>query len=154
MVLLHCLPTPTDIFFSTAPCSTVPDCAGVVRPRSSRDNYIITRDHSCAYLLQKGPDCRNCNRAGSQCSGTSGHICCVPIQGLHPLEAAFEGQLHHSAAWWLSQFEGSSKCSPQMRPSFPSFWRVHRYYPSWTHISQDSLHTRKKKGQGENGDIA
>ena len=37
-----------------------------------------------------------------------------------------------------------------MQPSFPSFWRTHHYYPSWPHISQDSLCTtalsqRKKK---------
>ena len=46
--------------------------------------------------------------------------------------------------------EGSSKCSPQMPSPFPSFWRTHRYYSLWPHISQDSLRQRK----GENGDIA
>ena len=61
--------------------------------------------------------------------------CCVSIQGLYTLEDTFEGKLCHNAA--LSQFEGSSTCSPQMRPSFPSFWRMHRYCPSWPHIAQD-----------------
>ena len=37
--------------------------------------------------------------------------------------------------------KGSSKC----RPSFPSFWRVHRYDPSWPHIFQGSLHTWKRR---------
>ena len=35
----------------------------------------------------------------------------------------------------LCQFGGSSKCSPQMQPSFTSFWRMHCDYPL---ISQDS----------------
>ena len=43
---------------------------------------------------------------------TEWHCCCVSIQSLHPSEAAFEGQLRHYAAWRLSQFEGSIKCSP------------------------------------------
>ena len=72
-------------------------------------------------------------------------ICCVSIQGLHPAEATFEGQLRHNAAQRLSQFKGSSKCSPQMQPSSPSFWRMHHYYPSWPHISQDSFACPKKK---------
>ncbi|XP_073335830.1 uncharacterized protein [Pagrus major] len=60
-------------------------------------------------------------------------------RGLHPSKGAFEGQLRHNAARRLSKFEGSSKCSPQMQPSFPSFWRTHRYYPSRPPISQDPL---------------
>ena len=66
-----------------------------------------------------------------------GHNCCVPIRGLHLSKDTFEGQLHHNAAWRLSQFEGSFKCSPQMWPSFPSFWRIHRCYLSQPHVSQD-----------------
>ena len=31
------------------------------------------------------------------------------------------------------------------RPSFPCFWRMHCYYPSWPHISQDSLQARKRR---------
>ena len=61
----------------------------------------------------------------------------LSIWGLHPLEATFEGQLCHSAARRQSKSEGSSKCSPQMPPPCPYFWRMHIYYPSWTHISQD-----------------
>ena len=61
------------------------------------------------------------------------YLHCVSIQGLHPSEAAFKGQLHHNAARWLSQSNGSSKCSPQMQPS-----------PLWPRISQDSLRTRKR----------
>ena len=44
--------------------------------------------------------------------------------------AASKGQLRHNATQRLSQFEVSSKYSPQMWPSFPSFWRIHCYYPS------------------------
>ena len=51
----------------------------------------------------------------------SHHCCCVSVQGLHPLEAAFEGQLHHNATQRLSRIEGSSKCSPQMLLLFPLF---------------------------------
>ena len=58
---------------------------------------------------------------------------------------AFEGQLCHNAARRLSQSEGSYKCSPQMRPSFSCFWRMHGYYPSWPHISQHSSLKRKKE---------
>ena len=56
----------------------------------------------------------------------------------------------------LSQFEGSSRCSPQMWPFFPCFWRMDCYYPSWPHISQDSLRARKSKKERkrENGNIA
>ena len=43
--------------------------------------------------------------------GYSLYNCCVSIQGLRSSEAAFEGQLRHSAAQRLSQFKGSSKCS-------------------------------------------
>ena len=71
--------------------------------------------------------------------------CCVSLQGLHPSEDAFEGRLRHNAAQRLSQFEGSSKCTPQMRPSFISFWRMHCYYPSRPPISQDSLRPRKER---------
>ena len=63
----------------------------------------------------------------------------VPIQGLHPSKHAFEGRVHHNAAQRLSQFEGSFKCSLQLRPSFPSFWRMHRNYPSRPRMSQDPL---------------
>ena len=41
----------------------------------------------------------------------------------------------------------------QMRPSFPSFWRMHCYYPWRPHISQDSLYALKRRKK-ENGDIA
>ena len=27
---------------------------------------------------------------------------------------------------------------------FPCFWRMHGYYPSWPHISQDSLHSQRR----------
>ena len=50
-----------------------------------------------------------------------------------------------SNARMLSQFEGSSKFTPQMRPPFTCFWRLHRYYPSWPHISQDSLRIRREE---------
>ena len=40
----------------------------------------------------------------------------------------------------------SFKCSPTNAPSFPCFWRMHRYDPSRPHISQDSLHTQKTCG--------
>ena len=32
-------------------------------------------------------------------------------------------------------------------PSFPSFWRMHRWYPLWPHVSQE------RKNKKENGDI-
>ena len=66
------------------------------------------------------------------------HSCCVSIHGLHPLEANY-------ATRRLSQSEGSSKCSPQMRPSFLSFLRMHSYNPSQPHISQYSLGTWKRR---------
>ena len=47
---------------------------------------------------------------------------CGSIQGLHPSEAAYEGQLCHNATRRLSQFEGSSKYSPQMQPPFSLFF--------------------------------
>ena len=43
-----------------------------------------------------------------------------------------------------------------MQPSFPSFWRTHHYYPSWPHISQDSLCTTalsQRKKKNDNGEI-
>ena len=46
---------------------------------------------------------------------------CIPIQGCI--------LWNDNAVRRLCQFAGSSNCSPQMRPSFPSFWRMHRYYP-------------------------
>ena len=33
----------------------------------------------------------------------------------------------------------------QMQPSFTSFWRMHLCYPSWPHISQNSLWARKRR---------
>ena len=33
----------------------------------------------------------------------------------------------------------------QMRPSFSSFWRMHRYYPPWPHISQVSSGKEERK---------
>ena len=33
----------------------------------------------------------------------------------------------------------------QMQPSFPCFWRMHRYRPSWPHISRDSLRIWKRR---------
>ena len=55
---------------------------------------------------------------------------------------AFQRQLCHNATQRLSQFEGSSKCGPQMRASF---WRMHRYDPSWNPISQGSLCAQKRR---------
>ena len=63
---------------------------------------------------------------------------------LNSWAAPFGGQLRHNAARRLSQSEGSSKCSPQMRPSFLSFLRMHNYDPSQPHISQYSLGTWKR----------
>ena len=76
------------------------------------------------------------------------HNCCVSIQGLHPSEDTFEGQLRYNTAQMLTQSKGYSKCSPQMQPSLPSFWRMHRYYP-WPHISQDSLRPKRRKKEGK-----
>ena len=41
--------------------------------------------------------------------------CCVSIQGLHPSEDTFHGQLRHNAAWRLSQFEGSRSVDRHFR---------------------------------------
>ena len=49
--------------------------------------------------------------------------CCVSIHGLHPSEAAFEGQLRHNTTRRLSQLTGSSKHISQMRLSFLFFLR-------------------------------
>ena len=69
------------------------------------------------------------------------HLLCLNSESAS-FRGAFEGQLHCSTAQRLSQSEGSYKCVP---PS-PCFWRMHhRYDPSWPHISQDSLHTRKRR---------
>ena len=65
--------------------------------------------------------------------------------------ASFGGHIWRpvmSLSWRLSQSEGSSKCS-----TLPCFWRMHGYYPSWFHISKDSLRSRKSRKQ-ENDDIA
>ena len=62
------------------------------------------------------------------------------------LFAAIQSQQSHNATQRPSQFEGSSKCSPQMRPSFTSFWRMHCYcYPSRPLISQYSLRALKRR---------
>ena len=48
--------------------------------------------------------------------------CCVSIQALHPSEEhLIEGQLRHNAARRLSQFKGTSKCTPQCGLLFPVF---------------------------------
>ena len=50
---------------------------------------------------------------------------------------------HHNAMQRLSQFEGSSKCSPQMRHSFSSFWS---YYPfAASHIPRFFARPKKMK---------
>ena len=58
---------------------------------------------------------------------------CVSIQGLHP-----SGEHLNTNAVPIQRLL-------QMQPSFPSFWRTHRYYLSWPHIFQDSLRARKRR---------
>ena len=55
-------------------------------------------------------------------------------------------QLCHNAVQNLSQSE-----APPEAPSSPCFWRMHRYDPSWPHISQEP---KKEESKRENGDIA
>ena len=69
-------------------------------------------------------------------------------------------QLISTSWWWWSSlavsqfrsasFRGASEVCPSLKappeaPSSPCFWRMHRYDPSWPHISQDSLRTRKRR---------
>ena len=60
---------------------------------------------------------------------------------------------HLKANYITTSCEGcpNLKAPPNAGNSFPCFRRMHRYHPSWPHISQDSLCTQKKRR--ENGDI-
>ena len=65
--------------------------------------------------------------------------CCVWIQGLHPSEE------HLKANYVTMPRKGCSNLkAPPNAPSFSCFWRMHRYNPSWPHISQDSLHAQQE----------
>ena len=65
-------------------------------------------------------------------------IGCVPVQGLHPWEAA-QRRAKAVPVRRLLQMQHTKA------PSFPSFWRMHSYCPSWPHISQDSLCSQKRR---------
>ena len=65
------------------------------------------------------------------------NTCCVSVQGLHPSEE------HSKANYVTTPREGCSNLKTP--PNSPSFWRMHRYNPSWPHISRDSLHARKSR---------
>ena len=120
------------------------------------DKHLTTQDswhqsecfqsHPCGHVLKHHTE-NSCFGSVRICSflgeGECQQLLCLNSASAS-FRGAFEGQLRHNAARRLSQLEGSSKCSPQMWPSFPSSWRMHRHYPLWPYISQDSLHARKK----------
>ena len=63
------------------------------------------------------------------------NTCCVSIQGLHPLEE------HLKANYVTTASEGCpNPKAPPNAHSFPSFWRMHDYYPSWPF-----LHAQKRE---------
>ena len=59
---------------------------------------------------------------------TARDTCCVSVQGLHPSE-------EHLKANYVTTRHKVCLKAPPSAPSFPSFWRMHSYYPSWPHIS-------------------
>ena len=69
---------------------------------------------------------------------------CASVQGLHPSEEQLKANyvtMPHKVP--------NPKAPPDAADTFPSFWRMHRYYPSWPHMSQDSLQCLKKKKERE-----
>ena len=86
----------------------------------------------CYGILFKQIDVVNYFNMVNYCLWLSDMLCLN--SGSASFRGAFEGQLRHYAAQRLSQSEGSFKCSPQMRPSFPCFWGMHSYCPLRPHI--------------------
>ena len=82
----------------------------------------------------------NCGKSGVvHLRALKTHLLCLS-SGLHPSEE------HLKDNYVTLPHEGCSNLTARPdAPSFPCFWRMHRYDPSRPHISQDSLHTHKRR---------